>query len=144
MTRSTFERVAGRWLAALMALATWGVVGASTARASGCAGHDRGRSVATYLDALGRLGLDDLRSPKPVDSPRPCTGASCSGLPSSPSPATPETAGGLERWALAPRGDAPSVVTTAVQTRNEPILRSIIQADPIFHPPRLAAMQGSL
>jgi hypothetical protein len=146
MTRSTFERLIGRWLAALLALTAAGVVGAPTARAAGCAGHDRGRSVALYADAAALLGLGDApgapRSPARGEPPR-CAGAFCSGGPSEPSSALPGGAAGFDQWAMATEIPAPAAARPPAQTQDEPILRSILQADPIFHPPRRPATQDS-
>jgi hypothetical protein len=147
MTRSTFERLVGPWLAALLALTSAGAVGAPTARAAGCAGHSRGRSVALYADAAALLGLVDApgvpRSPAPGEPPRRCAGAFCSGGPSAPSSALPEFWTGFDHWAMATEIPAPAAARTFAPAQDEPMLRSIFQADPIFHPPRRLATQDA-
>lgn len=141
MRRSTSRRLTGRWLAALMALATSGVVASSNAQAAGCAtGHAPRRSSATYLAVMEMLaadgGLADPRGTTPVDRPRPCTGAFCSGLPATPFSAAPDSSPGLDQWAIAISLVLPTDAGTMIRIPAEPALRAVSQAAPIFHPPR--------
>ncbi|APW62113.1 hypothetical protein [Paludisphaera borealis] len=144
MRRSTSKRLAGRWLAALLALATVGVVSSSNVRAAGCAtGHAPRRSPATYrallemLDAGG--ALPEPQGPAPGDRPRPCTGAFCSGLPATPFSAVPEVSPGFDQWAIATSLVLLLDSGTMIRPHGEAEFQAVHQADPIFHPPRRPA-----
>jgi hypothetical protein len=141
-------RVSGRGLlastrmVALFVLLIGGVVRPQAARA-GCAGHyvrDRLNSQEN-LAQLDLLGLDGiipaLPGKEPLDRPKPCSGAFCSGHPAVPFPAVPPLPSHFRgELALA---DSLRLAADCGRFRRIPAdepLRPAVFPCSVFHPPR--------
>ena len=114
------------------------------AAVAGCSTHDRptislsdgsGIGLATH-DRAGELAMADVT--KTPRSPKPCTGAMCSGRPTMPvSPATPQILR-IGLWAIL--GIA-TTITSPERTdsrRDDGRISPIRCSISIFHPPRLS------
>jgi hypothetical protein len=145
MSLSARHLLAGPWIGAIFSLLICGIV-LPTEAVAGCAAHylNARLQLPEELDGLesqllgGHSPAEQSEAPRP--RPVPCTGAMCSGQPS-----TPMTAGSSlppptsEQWAMPVERlkSANSIAFELCET--EPNLCTVNRPATIFHPPRPAS-----
>jgi hypothetical protein len=138
---SLVRRLTGTLLASLVVAA----LTTSEARA-GC-GHyvlwkqtTSGVIEGVGLDLLGTLGerSSAARTPldAPVQTPKPCTGALCSGAPATPVIPDPPIPPATPRWGLVEVATASPRLAVVDHSTDDRPARPIDLAAAIFHPPR--------
>ena len=141
-----------RWFAvrAGAVFAAVAMVEASSSTAGASCLHDvtaratRAQHAAIIESLLAQLGGEAGRPVTPKGSPHdrgPCTGAACSGMPGVPQ-ADPVSAfdARAEMWAAVMDWSHPRVSGLSVSPAASDDIRPIHLPDPIFHPPRPAAL----
>ena len=129
---------------ALFALLACGLIVPSKARA-GCSFYvlsQSDRDHPAFLDPL-LLGAGDgsgeHSSPlAPSNGPRPCSGAFCSGEPSTPSSAPSSMGWQVKPWACLAVPDVPTGCRLTPFLLDASDSRPVRAGDSIFHPPRLS------
>ena len=116
----------------------------STAEA-GCSHDVLSRADRARIDAVLESLTGDLARylgvPIAPESPPhgrgPCTGAACSGMPGVP-PSAPVGVydARAELWACLPAWNRPPAIGRSPATDGSDLVRPILLADPVFHPPR--------
>ena len=128
---------------ALFALLACGLVVPSKARA-GCSFYvlsQSDRDHPAFLDPL-LLGADgdsgEHPSPSPSNGPRPCSGAFCSGEPSTPPTPPSSVSPQVKPWACLAIPEVPTGCRLTPFLLDASDSRPVRAGDSIFHPPRLS------
>jgi hypothetical protein len=101
---------------------------------------DRER-IDTVLESLTGGLARNLGVPIAPEGPShgrgPCTGAACSGMPGVPPSAPPGVYDArAELWACLPAWNRPAAIGRSPSPDGPDLVRPILLADPVFHPPR--------